>query len=802
MNKHGVTSNEVELPWQLLPGLVVVSEANGCPRHISPAYANLTRLSGLDAADATRYTWLDAFDTASRQALLAALREPEDFCVPLRLAPGVGPARWFEVRSHWAAASRVHVCLFHDVTAGKQAELAALGQAQILRLTADAVPALIAYYEAEGKRCVFANRQYAHTFGWDEVSILGRTLAEVIGAAAARQIEPHVEQMLSEQRAVVYERELTRADGQRQWIEVNLLPHVDTEGRSVAAFVLIVDITRHRLAERAVRESEERLAKFMQASAEGMVFHRNGIITDVNPPLCALTGYTHEQLVGRHVLDFVAPDEVPRVSTVMEQAAEVTYESEIVDRHGHRIPVEFIARTMTRNGERLRMTIVRDLRDRLAAQARIHHLAHHDALTGLANRTAFVDQLDHRILDAAASGEQLALLFIDLDDFKRVNDSLGHLAGDKLLRTVAMRLTDTLGSTERTARFGGDEFLVLLPQVRDRGAIEALARELLAAIEVPVEADGRLISVTPSIGIAVYPEHAQTPAELIQHANTAMYLAKSRGRANYQFFDPALAQSAYTALVMESRLVQAIERDEFVLHFQPQVRCSDQAVVGAEALIRWNHPERGLLLPDAFIPFAEQQRLMWPLGQWVLREAVRSAKRWQAAGLGATPIAVNLSTVQFQAMGFVEAVERVLHEEGVPGAWLELELSERMLMDDLPEVRAKLQRLKALGICISVDDFGTGYFSLRHLKELPIDKVKIDRSFVQDLPHAPDAAAIARALIQMALSLGQDVIAEGVEHPAQRDFLAAHGCEQLQGELISPPLAAAEFQTWLVQQRA
>jgi EAL domain-containing protein (putative c-di-GMP-specific phosphodiesterase class I) len=296
--------------------------------------------------------------------------------------------------------------------------------------------------------------------------------------------------------------------------------------------------------------------------------------------------------------------------------------------------------------------------------------------------------------------------------------------------------------------------------------------------------------------IALFPADARSPAELIKHADSAMYLAKSRGRANYQFFDRSVVQTAYDALVLESQLVQALERQEFV-HVQPQVRLQDQRLVGAEALLRWNHPQHGLLYPDRFIPVAEQQRLMLPLGQWVLREAVRCARRWEEAGHARLPIAVNLTTVQFKSVGFVEAVEQVLREEGVPGQALELELSERMLMDDLPDVSQKLARLKALGICISVDDFGTGYFSLRHLKELPIDKVKIDRSFVRDLPDAQDAAAIVRAIVQMAHSLGQTVIAEGVETPRQQEFLRAQGCEDVQGDLISGPLSAAAFESWM-----
>jgi EAL domain-containing protein (putative c-di-GMP-specific phosphodiesterase class I) len=262
-----------------------------------------------------------------------------------------------------------------------------------------------------------------------------------------------------------------------------------------------------------------------------------------------------------------------------------------------------------------------------------------------------------------------------------------------------------------------------------------------------------------------------------------------------------MANLAYDALVLESQMAQALARGEFVLHFQPQLRARDSVLVGAEALIRWNHPERGMLLPDAFIPLAEQQRLMLPIGQWVLREAARCARALHAAGLVGVPVAVNLSTVQFQTSGFTALIEQLLAEEGVAGELLEFELTERMLMDDLPEVKRKLSELKELGIRISVDDFGTGYSSLAHLKELPIDKMKIDRSFVLGLPNESDSAAIARAIVQMARGLGLVVIAEGVETEAQRSFLARLDCDELQGMLISPPLAQAEFQAWVAAQR-
>jgi diguanylate cyclase (GGDEF)-like protein/PAS domain S-box-containing protein len=782
--------------WDALPGMVLLLGADGQARF---ANAALAAFAAQPAQALLGHGWRAILTEAARAEFDAVFECSGDFLVTLELRRGEGRTGCVECSARWLSDRSQCLCLLHDVTAGTLAQASVQAQAGLFRLLADNVPVLIAYYRAGDNVCQFANRLYAQAFGRDEQSILGLTVSEVIGDAAARQIQPYVDVVQRDGRPAQYERELRDAAGQPRWIEVNLLPHPGADGTTIGAFVLVADITKFRVAERAVRESEERLAKFMDASIEGIVFHRDGIIVDVNPPICALTGYPIEEMLGRRTIDFVAPDEVAKVLNAIASGQDIAYESAIVDKHGQRIPVEFIVRTMVRGGERLRMAIVRDIRDRRTAQARIHHLAHHDALTGLPNRMSFMAQIEAHLHGSRVAADVLALLFIDLDHFKRVNDSLGHLAGDTLLRTTAERIVGALRATDVVSRFGGDEFMVLLAGLgaggQPRRHAEEVAAKLLHAIQAPLTAESWPISVTPSIGIAMFPEDGETPDELVKHADTAMYLAKSRGRANYQFFDRGMAGSAFAALVMEGELAQAFDRGEFELRFQPQVCASTGRVVGVEALIRWAHPERGLLLPDAFIPVAERQRLMLPIGQWVLREAIACASRWRTQGLPVPLVAVNLSTVQFQAAGFVDAVAAMLTPGA--GALLELELTERMLMDDLPEVTKRLGRLQAMGVRISVDDFGTGYSSLGHLKVLPIDKVKIDRSFVHDLPHRADSAAIATAIIQMGKSLGLTVVAEGVETEAQRGFLADQGCDALQGLLVSPPLTLAQFEAWV-----
>jgi diguanylate cyclase (GGDEF)-like protein/PAS domain S-box-containing protein len=679
-------------------------------------------------------------------------------------------------------------------------ELSALrAEVEQFRLLANNLPAAIAYYEAGGFTCRYANPAYARMFGRDQV--VGLTFAEVIGDEAARQIAPQVDALLKDRQRTSYERKLTDAAGQPRWIEVDLLPHVGPENNPVGAFVMISDISRHRAAELAARESEERLSKFLHASVEGIVFHKDGLITDANPPLLALIGRSLDDLLGRPALDFVCGDQRERVGAVMTAAAEISYETAIQHKDGTRLPVEFIVRTMRHQDEKLRMTIVRDLRDRIAARARIDFLAHHDALTGLPNRPAFTERAEAEFARATVRGDRLALMFVDLDDFKRVNDSLGHLAGDTLLQTVARRITEALRADDLVARFGGDEFVVLVAGDPSTDAAREIANKLLAAIGAPLEAGGAVIQVTPSIGVAMFPVDGSSPQTLIQHADIAMYVAKSSGRAHCRFFEPAMAAAAIAGLEMESRLVQALRDNEFVLHYQPQLALEDGRLVGIEALIRWRDADGTLRLPGEFVAVAESRRLMGAIGRWVLQQAIADARRWREAGWMDVPVAVNVTPLQFRAAGFVDDVEQVLQEAAADGRLLEIEITERMLMDDLPIVRETLERLKSLGVRVTVDDYGTGYSSLGRLKALPIDRLKIHRSFVGDLPGEGGAAAIVRATIQMARTLGLATVVEGIETEAQRDWARAHGGDAMQGRLACAPVDSNGLEDWLRSRR-
>jgi diguanylate cyclase (GGDEF)-like protein/PAS domain S-box-containing protein len=666
-------------------------------------------------------------------------------------------------------------------------------QESLLRTIANQVPALIAYYEPEHMRCLFSNRQYAQANGWNVEDVIGRTVREIIGETAWALIEGHVERVRKGEK-VEYIRPQVLPSGERRYIEVNLIPHFDPLGRQVGVFVLINDITGHYLAEQAIRDSEERMRKFAAATAEGIFFHKNGVLTDVNEALCAIVGYAREEMIGRNTLEFVPAERHQEVADYIRAGLETPYESEIVHSDGRRIPVEMVGKTLRVGDEASRLGVLRDISDRKRAEERIAYLAHHDVLTGLPNRTQLVERLDITLALAKRHGSGVAILFLDLDHFKTVNDSLGHAAGDALLKEIAARIRGLLREADVVARLGGDEFLIVLPDLESAGDAANVAGKLITAISGPAMLEGRPVYVSPSIGISIYPRDGANADELVRAADAAMYSAKENGRGNYQFFAPGLAQAAHEALVKEAKLREALSRGEFVLHYQPQMNVKDNTLIGIEALIRWRHPELGLLEPGEFISFAESRGLIIPIGQWVLTEACRQNRAWQAAGAPTVPVAVNVSAVQFRRGNLVAEVGRILDESGLDGRYLELELTESVLMDQAAAIDT-LDALRNLGVSLAIDDFGTGYSSMSYLKRYPIDKLKIDRSFVTDLLTDPDDVAITRAIINMGQALNLTLIAEGVEKKQQLSLLRDFGCEEYQGYLASLPLPATEFGT-------
>ena len=440
----------------------------------------------------------------------------------------------------------------------------------------------------------------------------------------------------------------------------------------------------------------------------------------------------------------------------------------------------------------------------------IHHLAFYDALTNLPNRRLFGDRLLRAVESARRNSHLMGILFIDIDNFKRINDSFGHSIGDKLLRTVASQLLACLRRCDSVsreaddeymsvARLGGDEFTVLLTHLENAEDAARIAKRILDGVSVPFLLGDEEIVVTPSIGISIFPYDGNSVEELVKNADTAMFHAKANGKNNYQFYTNSMSATAFERLSMENAMRRGLGNDEFEVYYQPKIELASNRAIGLEALVRWHHPEMGLVSPADFIPLAEETGLIVPLGEWVLHTVCAQIKNRQVAGLDPLRIAVNLSACQFRQTMLRQQVRRILDNTGVAPEWLELELTESVIMDDIQTSSTILRELKSMGVGISMDDFGTGYSSLSLLKRLPLDTLKIDRSFVRDITTDADDAAIVDAVISLAHSLRLRVIAEGVETGEQLDFLNSRGCDEVQGYLFSRPLPVAGIEAWLLE---
>ena len=668
----------------------------------------------------------------------------------------------------------------------------------LLRLIADAVPALMAYFDLPDLRCRFANQGYAAFNGHSTESILGMSVQEVIGEKAWLSIQPHVQRCIQGER-VRYVREQARLNGNTRVIEVNLIPHFGSPVHQIGAIVLINDITERWRAENAVRQSEERMRKFAEATDEAIVFHRNGLIIDGNEALQRLIGYSLPEVLGQSIFSFIEPEWRPVALEYTRNGREDPYEVIITHKDGHTIPVEAVGKTMPLQHADYRVVVLHDLTARKKAQEREAFIALHDPLTHLSNRHHLLQQLTTLLEPTNQQQGRAAVLFLDLDHFKTINDSLGHHAGDQLLCDVATRITQCVRDTDVVARLGGDQFVVVLTDIQSPDDAARMADKLLEAMHGSFTLDQQPVTMSPSIGISLSPDDGATGDVLLRCADAAMHHAKESGRGNHQFFQPGMDGHAMEVLQHERLLREAIAHQAFVLHYQPQISLADGTLQGFEALVRWIHPVRGLVGPDEFIAFAESRGLIAPIGRWVLREACRQLKAWQDEGLALVPICVNLSALEFRQRDLVGEIAAVLQTTGLPPRFLEIELTESVLMHQTGPVLDTLNALKALGVGVSVDDFGTGYSSLSYLKRYPIDKLKIDRSFVIETPGNADDVAIVTAIIQMGHSLQLKTVAEGVETPAQMELLRNLGCDLVQGYLVSVPMDAHATRLWLLR---
>jgi diguanylate cyclase (GGDEF)-like protein/PAS domain S-box-containing protein len=706
-----------------------------------------------------------------------------------------------------------------------------------LHLITENLPAMIVYYDRHFV-CRFANSQYASFFGFSKTDILGKHLSEVIGARNFERTGPMFQEVL-DGRSITYERAHRDEKGYTRHVRVSFAPERDAAGTVVGSYALVSDITETKEKEESVRAralQQEAIAVYVQYALEEreideLIANAAAMTTsglDVSHSavfrllpesddlvLAAGVGWSADVLADGKLR--VEQGDSARGALVSGQAVvcnaiqttqsaralslavadnlSSSLEVVIPTAEGHfgvigAYNVE--PRVFTKDDESFVKTIASALGTaigRKRAEERVAYVAQFDSLTGLPNRVLFRDRLSQAMSRADRNESMLALMFLDLDRFKEINDTVGHKAGDRLLQAVAERLKAALRTADTVARLGGDEFTVILEDIESVEAANSVIVALLDVLAHPFALEGQEFFVTVSAGITLYPVDRGDIETLIMNADIAMYHAKDRGKNNYQFYRAEMNASKQEARTIESNLRRALERDELYLHYQPQVQLKSGKVIGVEALLRWNHPELGPIGPDRFIPIAEQTGLIVELGKWVLHTACAQNVAWQRQGHPPIRIAVNVSARQFRT-DLYDTVAAAVRESGLHPGYLELEITEGFLVEDPEAATAMLVKLRTLGVHVAIDDFGSGYSSLSYLKHFPIDRLKIDRSFVRDLSIDLDDAAISKAVIALAHSLDLQVVAEGVETAAQLAFLQAYQCDIVQGYLYSPPIQA------------
>lgn len=659
--------------------------------------------------------------------------------------------------------------------------------------------------------CVYTNVAYH--------KISGLSFDQTLGTNWSKAIHPEDRQrVVAEWRDAARDKELFQAevrfmreDKSIVWTRLNATAMRD--GETLHGYVQTVeDITERKMTESVLRAAEESL--FLEKERAEVTLNSigdavlttdlTGNVTYLNLVAEELTGWSREEALGRPLAEvFKIVDGTTRqvalnpAQRAMSENKTVglTADCVLIRRDGVEMAIEDSGAPIHSRSGRIEgaVLVFHDVSESRAMKQKMAHLAQHDFLTGLPNRALLNERLSQAIGLADRHRRQVALMFVDLDNFKYVNDSLGHMIGDQLLQAVAASLSDCVRGTDTISRQGGDEFVILLAEIEQPRDVINVAEKLLAALAVPLQISGHEIHVTLSIGISIYPDDGADAETMMRNADTAMYAAKTGGRNNYQFFKSEMNTHMVRRMMIENGLRRAVKRGEFMLHYQPQIDLASGRIAGIEALIRWQDPELGIIYPEQFILIAEESGLIVPIGRWVLREACRQVKAWLDAGLGAVPVAVNISAAEFRCKDFREGVAMILKETGLPPRYLELELTENVLMRDAEASISELQALKAMGLHLAIDDFGTGYSSLSYLKRFPIDTLKIDQSFVRDVATNEDDAIIVGAVIGMGRNLKQRVIAEGVETLEQFSFLCAKQCAQGQGFRFSHPMSAEDF---------
>ncbi|GAB3730788.1 hypothetical protein GCM10028794_06460 [Silanimonas algicola] len=589
------------------------------------------------------------------------------------------------------------------------------------------------------------------------------------------------------------EHRIRHEDGSWRWVRARgKVTERDASGKAMKLGGTTRDIQDLRRAERETRVAYE---VFRSMSEAVSVIDLDFTFVAVNPAFSRITGYSEADVVGlpSNLLDSSqhSAEFYQRVRGVVVRSGHWSGEMWQRRKDGGEF-LSWIELSEVTDASQQRthfVAVVNDITQKKRAEQELRYLANYDTLTGLPNRTLLAERLSRAIIRARRQESRVAVLFIDLDHFKDINDSLGHAAGDRLLKAAAARLQAAVGPTDTVARLGGDEFTIIVEDLDGVASVERLARELLAAFNLPLEVDERHnVSITPSVGISLYPDHAMVPTDLLKFADTAMYQAKSQGRNTFEVYDEAMDAEARRRANLLAALRRALAQDEFRLVFQPRLSLRSDRIVGVEALLRWRSADVGEVSPVEFIPLAEESGMILAIGEWVMREACRTLRHWRDDGLVDISCSINVSVLQLLRSPLADQLRGILAETGVPPDRIELEVTESMVMQNAEQTLAVLHQLREVGVRVAIDDFGTGYSSLIYLKRLPIDTLKIDKAFIGDLTDDPDDKAITATIITMAHSLGLHVVAEGVETAAQLGYLRGQGCDEVQGYWLSRPL--------------
>jgi diguanylate cyclase (GGDEF)-like protein/PAS domain S-box-containing protein len=771
----------------------------------------------------------DAFTERAVQALVSGeLFERSE----IQLRHRDGSLLWCRIRAKAVDTTSREagtIWILEDVTAARQA---------LTEVEAIMTNASVGIFFTRERVITRANSCFHQMFGYEDGEVLGRSTRVLFtDEQAYLELGAGAYDMLEQGKSFSGEDIMVRKDGTSMWVKV-IGYAVNRDEPSQGLIWMIEDRTRQKRDEESLRNALLENQAILDNAVLGIAVVEHGRTLRCNRKMEELFRYPSGAIDGASVRALY-PDhaswEAAREQTQRDFMAGRVHmvEHELVRRDGSRFWARLSGRPFDlaeRRGrsvwliddvtaQREAADALRRARDELEvrvqertaelaganrllqaeiverrqAEARVHHMAYHDSLTGLPNRALLAERLDRAMLAARRDGRKLAVMFIDLDRFKTINDSLGHLTGDHLLKEVANRLCRVVRAVDTVARLGGDEFVVLVPGVRAAAECGLVGEKIIQAMAEPVRFEGRSLHISPSIGICLYPDDGEDVETLMRKADAAMYHAKASGRNNYQFFAERMNAAAARRFELETSLRGALERKEFTLFYQPIVRTVDASVMGMEVLLRWNRPGHGLVAPDEFIPMLEENGQIVPVGEWVIRAACRQALAWRRAGLPAVPLAINLSARQFMHRGLIEAIRRILHETGVDPAMLEFEITETALMQHGGQTLETLAQISAMGIRLSIDDFGTGYSSLAYLKRFPVHKIKIDRAFVRDLETSSEDQAIVAAIMALAGSLQLAVVAEGVETEAQLALLRRHGCEFAQGYLFARPADADEI---------